>query len=169
MRKLTAVPALLLFVLFASPLTVHAQSTEIFGGYSYVHFDTSPGSTNFNGWNASLTENMFKVFGVTGDFGGTYGSPGGVKSSMNTFLFGPQLHLPTPFVTPFVHALFGAARFSAAGTSSTAFASALGGGIDVHPFPIVGLRLIQADYLTTHFGNTHQNDLRLSAGIVLRF
>ncbi|MGH9864961.1 MAG: hypothetical protein ACRD4H_06050, partial [Candidatus Acidiferrales bacterium] len=150
------------------PLVAHAQSTEVFGGYSYLRLDTSPGSANFNGWNAALTEKLFKVVGVTADFGGTYASPGGVKSSMNTFLFGPQVSLPAP-VSPFVHALFGAARFSASGASSTSFASAIGGGIDIHPIPLIGLRLIQVDYLNTHFGNTRQNNFRLSAGIVLHF
>lgn len=168
MRKLAAVFGLLVITSMAFAQPAQAQSTVIFGGYSYLRLDTSPGSANFNGWNASLTENMFKVLGFTADFGGTYASPGGVKSSMNTFLFGPQLSLPAP-VSPFVHALFGAARFSAAGSSSTSFASAIGGGIDIHPLPLIGVRLIQADYLNTHFAGTRQNDLRLSAGIILRF
>ncbi|MHB8526957.1 MAG: hypothetical protein ACYDD2_12470 [Candidatus Acidiferrales bacterium] len=179
MRKLVSFFGFLVVVSLALPLTAHAQSAELFGGYSYVRFNTSPGSQNsnstlnFNGWNASLDVNTFKILGFKADFGGTYASPAGVGTHLYTFLFGPQLNLPTPFVSPFVHALFGGARLgSSAGgvsASSTSFASAIGGGIDVHPLPLVGLRLIQADYLTTHFGGTRQNNIRISAGIVLRF
>lgn len=166
MRKLATFLALLVTVSLAVPIAAHAQSTEVYGGYSYVRLN--PGGANSNGWDASLTEKLFKVVGVTADFGGTYNSSAGVKTSLNTFLFGPQVSLPTP-VSPFVHALFGAARVSSSGSSSTSFASAVGGGIDIHPIPLIGLRLIQIDYLNTHFGNTRQDDFRLSAGVVLHF
>jgi len=173
MRKLVSFFGFLVIASLALPLSAHAQKAELFGGYSYVRLDTSPGSENFNGWNASLDVNTFKILGFKADFGGTYASPSGIGTHMYTFLFGPQLNLPTPFVSPFVHALFGGAHIgtSAAGItgSNTSFASAIGGGIDVHPLPIVGLRLIQVDYLNTHFGGTRQNDIRISAGIVLRF
>ena len=166
MRKLATFFGLLIITSLAVPLSAHAQSTEIFGGYSFVRLN--PGGTNSHGWDASLTEKLFKVVGVTADFGGTYTSSPGATTRMNTFLFGPQVSLPAP-VSPFVHALFGAARFSASGASSTSFASAIGGGIDIHPIPHIGVRLIQVDYLNTHFGNTRQNNFRLSAGIVLHF
>ena len=166
MRRLATGLGFLIVVSLVAVLPLHAQSTEIYGGYSFVRLN--PGGTNTNGWDAALTEKLFKIVGVTADFGGTYHSSSGVKSSMNTFLFGPQVSLPAP-VSPFVHALFGAARASSSGTSSTSFASAVGGGIDIHPIPHIGVRLIQADYLNTHFGSTRQNDFRLSAGIVLHF
>ena len=166
MRRLAIFLGFLVIVSLVAVLPAHAQSTEVYGGYSFVRLN--PGGTNTNGWDAALTEKLFKVVGITADFGGTYTSSSGVKTSMNTFLFGPQVSLPAP-VSPFVHALFGAARVSSAGSSSTSFASAVGGGIDIHPIPLIGLRLIQADYLNTHFGNTRQNDFGLSAGIVLHF
>ena len=166
MRKLATLLALLATVSLAVPLAAHAQSTEVYGGYSFVRLN--PGGANSNGWDASLTEKLFKVVGITADFGGTYHSSLGVKSSLNTFLFGPQVSFPAP-VSPFVHALFGAARVSSSGASSTSFASAIGGGIDIHPIPLLGFRLIQIDYLNTHFGDTRQNDFRLSAGVVLHF
>jgi hypothetical protein len=164
MRKLSLLLGLLLFL----PLAAHAQGTTIFGGYSYVRLDTNPTKINTHGWNASFTQNMFKVIGVTADFGQTYATISGVKEHQTTFLFGPEVHFPTP-VTPFVHALFGAARISASGSSTTSFASALGGGLDLHAGHFFGLRLIQADYLYTHFGGVRQNDVRLSAGVLLRF
>ena len=164
MRKLSLLIPVLLFL----PLAAQAQGTQIFGGYSYVRLDTAPSKTNFNGWNVSLTEKFFKVLGATADFGSTYASPNGVKATQTTYLFGPELSLPAR-VSPFVHALFGGARYSAAGTSVDSFATAVGAGIDVHAGPLLGFRLIEADYLTTDFSGTRQNDLRMSAGILLRF
>jgi len=164
MRKLSLMLGLLLIL----PLAAHAQGTTIFGGYSYVRLDTSPTKLNSHGWNASLTENMFKIIGATADFGQTYVTISGVKTKQTTYMFGPELHFPAR-ISPFVHALFGAARISGGGASNTAFASAEGGGIDLHAGHFLGLRLIQADYLNTHFASTRQNDLRLSAGILLRF
>jgi peptidoglycan-associated lipoprotein len=60
-----------------------------------------------------------------------------------------------------------------ANNSSVAFASNVGGGLDLllHPEGRVSLRLVEADYLTTLFRNgqnDHQNNLRISVGIVVR-
>ncbi|HEV2299211.1 MAG TPA: hypothetical protein VGR72_11920 [Candidatus Acidoferrales bacterium] len=168
MRKLS----LLLGLLLVLPLAAHAQGTTIFGGYSYVRLDSSSiigtSKVNSHGWDASLTENVFKIIGATADFGQTYATISGVKGHQTTYMFGPELHFPAR-ISPFVHALFGAARFSGLGSAKTAFASAEGGGIDLHAGHFLGLRVIQADYLNTHFASTRQNDLRLSAGILLRF
>jgi hypothetical protein len=164
MRKLSFLLGLLLLV----PLTAQAQGTTIFGGYSYVRLDTNPTKINAHGWDASFTQNMFKVIGVTAEFGQTYATITGVKTHQTTFLFGPEVHFPTT-ISPFAHALFGAARVSGGGASNTAFASALGGGLDLHAGHFLGLRLIQADYLYTHFGGVKQNNIRLSAGVLLRF
>ncbi|MGA8939799.1 MAG: outer membrane beta-barrel protein [Acidobacteriaceae bacterium] len=60
----------------------------------------------------------------------------------------------------------------AAGNASFAFAMMTGGGIDLRINSHFSLRLAQADYLLTTFdngSNNHQNNLRLSAGVVLRF
>lgn len=168
MRKLTLVLGLLLLL----PLATHAQGTTIFGGYSFVRLNTNgpfvPNNTDSHGWNISLTENIFKILGATADFGQTYATISGVSTRQTTYMFGPELHFPAR-VSPFVHALFGAARVSAGGTSNNAFASAEGGGIDLHAGHFLGLRLIQADYLNTHFASTRQDDFRISAGILLRF
>jgi hypothetical protein len=49
---------------------------ELFGGYQYTRIGGS-GGTNANGWNAALTGNVNRWFGVTGDFSGAYKSIGG--------------------------------------------------------------------------------------------
>ena len=52
--------------------------------------------------------------------------------------------------------------------SDTAFATALGGGLDYHLVPLVSWRL-QGDYLQTRFFGNTQNNGRFSTGIVLNF
>jgi hypothetical protein len=168
MRKLL----IMLGLLLALPLAVHAQGSTIFGGYSFVRLNTNgpfiPNQTDSHGWTAAYTANMFRILGATADFGQTYATIAGVSTKQTTYMFGPELHFPAR-VSPFVHALFGVARVSAGGSSDNAFASAEGGGIDLHAGHFLGLRLIQADYLNTHFASKRQDDFRLSAGILLRF
>jgi hypothetical protein len=45
----------------------------------------------------------------------------------------------------------------------------VGGGLDVKVAPNMSLRLIQADYLMTRFSNARQDNIRISAGLVLSF
>jgi len=57
--------------------------------------------------------------------------------------------------------------------SPLVFASNAGGGLDLalHPESRLSLRLVEADYVATLFRNgqnDHQNNLRISAGIVIR-
>jgi hypothetical protein len=133
---------------------------------------------NLNGWEASGVYNAYHWLGVAADFSGHYGSANGVSTHFNTYLFGPQLQLHSS-VSPFVHVLFGAAHETTgqliapelliSPTSSTAFATAIGGGIDVKVARFVSFRPIQLDYLITRFGSSTQNQPRASAGLVVHF
>lgn len=189
---------LLLVTLFiAVPQVVRAQrfeGIEFFGGYSYVKsdlsspffFTTSPGPTasngNFgmNGWQASITENATDWLGLTQQFGGNYGTmqSAGANTHFDTFsiLSGPRFSYPgLKGVTPFVHALFGYEQTTAKLEStnlkatSSSYAMAFGGGIDVKVSRGVAIRLFQADYYRPQAFGTSQNDLRVSTGIVFRF
>jgi len=163
------------------PLAISAQESpkaELFGGYSYLRADAGGEGVNLNGWNASIAVNPNRWFGLVADFSGHYGSPFDVDTSVHSFLFGPRVsYRKHGTVTPFAHALFGATHIkvttNVAGAklteSDTAFALALGGGIDVKLRPSVALRLIQADYLLTRFGEETQNNVRLSTGFVFRW
>ena len=53
--------------------------------------------------------------------------------------------------------------------SGNAFAIALGGGIDVKLVPSIWVRLVQFDYMGTHFVSSFQNQQRVSAGVVFHF
>lgn len=145
---------------------VFAQKVEIFGGAQYEHLQSS---YNAVGWNASLTGNFKHVLGITADFSGVYNSRR-ASSSVYTYTIGPVLTARLPVVQPFVHALFGGATSSTTGRSDNAFAMLVGGGLDIGLRKGIGLRLVQADWLLTKFGDQTQDQQgRVSAGIVIKF
>jgi hypothetical protein len=84
-------------------------------------------------------------------------------------LFGP--------LSPFAHVLIGRAHETLGGNSNlgispgsaSAFAAAVGAGIDIKVAPFASLRAIQLDYLVTRFGSATQNQPRASAGVALHF
>lgn len=77
-----------------------------------------------------------------------------------------------PKVTPFVQMLFGVARASASAmgesASSDAFATQIGGGVDVGVSRKVALRL-QGDYRALRASGGYGNEFRLATGIVYKF
>lgn len=180
-------------LLFISAPAAPAQKIELFGGYSFVRAPItfnqagpglSPATTttpklNLNGWEASGALKVFGPLAMVADFDGTRGSFHGASTHLNTYLFGPQLRLPGP-ISLFGHALIGVGHESThsgvsssgvitSGPTEDAFATAIGGGLDMHLLPFISLRLIQADYLYTHFHSTRQNQPRISAGLVVHF
>jgi len=164
LRKLSFVFGLFFLV----SLGAQAQDkVELFGGYSYFRLDNSP-STNLNGWALSGQYKITDWFGGVADFSGDYGNIAGVGTSIHTFLFGPQVSFPAR-ISPFAHVLVGAAHSSIGGVGDTAFASAVGFGIDAKVAHGIYWRLIQGDYLATRFGGTTQNNARVSTGIVFHF
>jgi len=187
----------ILAVLLIGALPLLAQDetprVEVFGGYSYVNADFQDlgGRRSLNGWNGQANINVNRWLGITGDFGGYYGSTGkivptddsSVSASFHdfSFSFGPTLTYRQPHYAPFFHALFGGnhVSLSALGmsTSNTAFALALGGGLDIPLKPRFGLRLAQVDWVRTQncFPQIFlvcegvQNNLRVSTGVMFNF
>jgi outer membrane protein OmpA-like peptidoglycan-associated protein len=171
-------------------------AVDLFAGFSYVRFSTNVRVTpavkvnetfNWLGFTGAVAGNVNRWFSVVGDFG-VYrinDLPPNVSGSAYTFLFGPQFSKRTEAWTAFVHTLFGAARLadiSVTGTptsaffnrsfSQNAFATALGGGLDVNINKHLGVRILQLDYLLTKFtdnNNNRQNNIRASGGLVLHF
>ena len=148
---------------------------EIFGGYQYLHLGGSGTDVNANGWNASLTGNFNKVFGVTGDFSGSYKTIGGVSGKIYSYTGGPVVNLNHEgTVNPFVHALFGGAHISAsfagASAAENGFTMMFGGGADVKVSQPLAIRLFQVDWVYYRFsGQSESHNVRLSTGVVLRF
>lgn len=143
-----------------------AQRVELFGGAQFEHLQPS---YNAVGWNGSLTGDFKHILGITADFSGVYKSKRS-SSSVYTYTVGPVLTARLPVVQPFVHALFGGAHTSIGDVSDNSFALLLGGGLDLGLRKGIGLRLLQADWLMTSFGDKTQNSQgRVSAGIVIKF
>ncbi|MBZ5491609.1 MAG: OmpA family protein [Acidobacteriia bacterium] len=166
-------------------------AVDLFAGYSFIRFRTDAGikeSFNLHGFTGALAGNVNRWFSLVGDFG-VYrikDLPPSVSGSAYTFLFGPQFSHRGERWTPFVHALFGAARladiqastvptgsaFFNRSFSQNSFATALGGGFDANINKHVGIRIVQFEYLLTKFtdgGDNQQNNFRASTGLVLHF
>ena len=181
MRKLFLLAALVL-ILPLTGLAQKAPKAEIFGGYSYLHADDDDGGLDLHGWNASAAINFTKYAGIVADFSGHYDtatlSPG-VRADLSAYLFlvGPRFtYREHKVLQPFGHVLLGAARShtSTFGTlgrvkfDDSAFAMAIGGGLDAKVHDRLAVRLFQADYVLTRFNDDSQHNFRLSTGLVLR-
>jgi opacity protein-like surface antigen len=160
------------FLMLQPAMAQEIQKAEVFGGYSWA-------GGNFHGWNASLTGNITKRFGIVADFSGHYGSEldGSVlvHQDAHSFLFGPRFSFRGNRLTPFVYGLFGATRFHESAIisgqklshSDTGFSSALGGGLDVKVNDRIAIRAFQLDYFRPNFFGESHNRGRLAVGVVL--
>jgi hypothetical protein len=134
-------------------------SAEVFGGYQFTHLEPS---LDANGWNAAITGNVNRWFGVTADFSGAYKNGGHIY----TYMFGPSFTSRVERLSAFGHVLAG----GAASGESNAFSIAMGGGIDVSAGRHLAVRLIQADWLVFRSGGvTDKRNARVSTGVVFRF
>jgi outer membrane protein with beta-barrel domain len=148
-----------------------AQSTtarfDLFGGYSYLRSNPGGGSesANSSGWEASAGWNWNRWLGFKADLDGHYCCDGQTE---HNFLFGPQITVRKSRADFFAHGLIGVSHGTASGFSDTQLAWAIGGGLDLKfkRFSRVGFRVIQADYLGTHYSDSVQNNFRYSTGIV---
>jgi len=157
--------------------------------YTFLRSNAPPGGCecfNLNGGSASFAWSLKPAsqFALVGDLTAAHVS--GISSAnydllLSTYTVGtrylPRLgHSP---LKPFGQLLVGAAHTSgslvsgqAAANAGAAFAANLGGGLDLRASQRFSFRLIEADYLVTTIdngSNNHQNNLRLGAGVVLRF
>ncbi len=162
-----------LLALLATTVAAGAQDTpriQVFGGYSRLQFDSKSlglnENTGLNGWTASAAFNVIPEFGVVGEVGGYYGP----NLRVRDWLIGPQFMYSRWHALFFGHVLFGKAdtRITTTATSETqnGRSVALGGGLD---FPItsrLSIRVIQADYMTTHVFDADQKNTRISTGLV---
>jgi opacity protein-like surface antigen len=161
-------------------------------GFDYTFTRVNPGgsltSYTANGGSGYVEYNLNHVVGLVADLGAnTIGTVNGyaLNNTTFTYLFGPRFNWRAGRFTPYVQTLVGGARFSNAydpgspspglGVSQNSFAAAIGGGVDVRLTDHIALKPIQVEYLMTQlpsqFANVNQvqNNLRYSAGVVLRF
>jgi len=189
MRKIVFVAGILLFASLA--VAQVPTSGSIYLGYSFENTDWSGLDSalkrpNLHGWEGSLEGKFFPHLGIVTDFSQHFGSQtfttttpeNGPTSTKVTghgweVLFGPRLSIPVGGITPFAEAMFGLGHITNSAsaipsTTNTSFATALGGGLDFKLARPIAIRL-EGDYLQTRFYSTHQNAVRASTGLVLRF
>lgn len=164
MRNLLILGALILIA--ATPACAQAPKAEFFAGYEYLHH---PGGGNCHGFGANLAYNLNDWAGVVGDFGvcKETGLPSGFSAHDVNYLFGPRVSYRNyGKLTPFAQVLFGGQHIGFTGGSDNSFAMTLGGGVDFKYNDRFAIRLIQAEYMYTHFGGQGQNNARIEAGLV---
>ena len=170
-----------------------APIAELALDYSYLHSNAPPGGCgcfNLNGGSATFAWPLrHGSFALVGDITAAHAngiSSTGYSLTLSAFTAGvrylPLLgHTSLSSIQPFGQVLVGVAHSSGslvqnpnpgAGNAGAAFAANLGGGLDLHIDRRFSLRLLEADYLVTTFdngSNNHQNNLRISTGVVIHF
>ncbi len=171
---------------------------EISGGFAYDHLHVSPPlpeGANLGGINIIgtrwFTDRLAAAASVRGYYGTTGATPNIFRvagPSVNQYLFlgGPEVRGPhnQNFATS-VHALFGAGKLSTESDlkghspailgilpSQTAFASAIGGSLDVNRSPRLAYRVTPELIVTRYSGaqnSSTQYNLGFTAGILYRF
>ncbi|MBV9342214.1 MAG: hypothetical protein JO159_15185 [Acidobacteria bacterium] len=151
-------------------------SVEIFGGYSYLHFQSTTlgfsKQLNMSGAIAGISIPIYAGLGISGDASAHYS--GALEAYY--FMAGPQYRLQWRALRLTGHGLFGKgrSRLRNPGTtfnepSTIARAWAVGGELDVPLRERMWLRPLEADYVTTSaFGSTLHN-LRISSGLIFIF
>jgi opacity protein-like surface antigen len=156
---------------------------EFFGGYSYLNADWEglASRSGLHGWNGSAGINVNPWLGVEGSASGNYQrnciGASGLTCTILTFMGGPRI---TAYrgagLSAFGHGLVGIGNLTMtlAGSSLTwrDLAWAVGGGADYAVNNRISVRVGQVDYVRTQLfqslGGTHQNNIRVSAGVVIR-
>jgi opacity protein-like surface antigen len=114
---------------------------------------------------------------------------GCASGNLFTYTFGPQIKYRSGKFEPFAEVLLGGAHSNfyanacnkdtglcgSKSPSNNAFALAIGGGIDIAVSEHFGIRLVDADYELTRFGNNFtggnnsQSNFRFQTGVQFRF
>lgn len=192
MRKIVLFTGLLVFFFCAgSAMAQDVPWAELEVGYSLLHFNannsivgsggsssTGTTSANFNGASGSIAGNVNHWLGIVGDFGTYSINQSNATGNVLTYVFGPRISYNHGgrFI-PFGQALGGGARVRVTPRGFTAveintWAVALGGGLDVKVSDHFGVRLAQVEYFMTKISdgvNNRQNNVRFSAGLIIRF
>jgi opacity protein-like surface antigen len=164
MRNLLIAGVLMLFA--AGVARAQAPKAEFFVGYEYQHLS---GGNGCHGLGLNLAYNLNDWLGGVGDFGvcRVSGLPSGVSAHNYNYLFGPKVtYRNFGKWNPFAQVLLGGQHLGTNSGSANSFAMTLGGGVDYQYNDRFSLRLLQVEYLYTHFGGTTQNNARIEAGLV---
>lgn len=170
----------------ADRLDVRGRSVSSTGATSRV--DLVSKREPFNGVSGEVVANVHRNIGLVTNIAVTFANADLVDSltgrtfdarlTRYTLLFGPRYNWrnSSPFI-PYAHALFGATRyrsdfrdndFTCPDTDQTAFAMALGAGLDIRAGKRIDIRAGQIDYLPVFFSQKREDGLRFSAGVKIK-
>jgi opacity protein-like surface antigen len=142
----------------------------------------------YNGVSTELVANVHRNVGLVANFSATFANTDMVdvltgrrfnaRVSRYVLLGGPRYNWrnSSPFL-PYAHALFGVARYKASfrnhdftcpDTNETAFAMALGAGLDIRAGSHIDIRAGQVDYLPVFFSHKREDGLRFTAGVKIK-
>jgi outer membrane immunogenic protein len=172
----------------ASAQTAVPYTWEVGAGYNFVHSNAPPtgcGCFSMNGGTASALRQFTPRLGVEAEFSGIYNgnvNATGRSLTLLTYLAGPRYRLlqSDRRFDPYAQVLLGGSHASGGlyGSSSSpsgtanAFATSIGGGVDMKLTQHIGIRIVQVDYLLTLLSNgvnSRQNNVSVSTGFVIRF
>ena len=165
-----------------------AQGLRITSTGATVPVDFPSKRVQYNGVTGEVVANVHRNVGLVGNFSATFhnanfqdrlsGQTLNARLSRYTMLFGPRVNFRNDSrLIPFAHALFGATRyhanfeddeFTCPDTTETAFAMALGAGLDIRASDRIDIRPIQVDYLPVFFDNRREDGIRFSAGVKIK-
>jgi outer membrane immunogenic protein len=191
MRKLllmkTLTVSLLLFGFAAVTTSQSGGLVDVGVDYNYVRTNGAArdcGCFALNGGSGWVAFNFSHSVGVVGEIASQHASNisgSGGDLTLTSYLVGPRYTWAhTRHFAPFAQVLLGGAHASgglAPGSSglpgsADAFAMTAGGGLDISLTRRIALRALEADYYLTRFDNgvnDHQNNLRIAAGVIVRF
>jgi hypothetical protein len=187
---LTTAFVVVLLAAGATAQNAYQPRDEIFGGYSWLapngwgdldyRINNIPkGFDASNTYYFCATCNLGVVIDGSGHFSGatTPGNPftSNDKTGVGYVLGGLQYKYHTNSLSPFFRGFVGVANISPDCCHDTewSFAAGGGGGLDLRVSPRFSIRLVQADYIYSHyshiFASTHStqwNSVRLATGVV---
>jgi outer membrane immunogenic protein len=178
-------------ILFLAAATA-AVAQESYSGdaaltYHWMRTNTSPGKCGcfaLNGGGVSGSWNLRPRWAVVAEISAEHAGnvlSTGKSLTLTSYLAGARYRLPQPWLRgphsprPFAQLLLGAEHpgggVAGSGDGLYAFATRMGGGIDLPVSSHIAVRF-QIDYSLTHSANSandHQNNLLLGAGAVFRW
>jgi outer membrane immunogenic protein len=188
--KTLAVSLLLFGFTAVATLSARAQSggsVDVGVDYNYVRTNAPAGGCGcfaLNGGSGWVAFNFSHAVGIVGEIASQHASNisgSRVDLTLTSYLVGPRYTWAhARHFAPFAQVLLGGAHASgnlAPGRSmlpgsANTFGMTAGGGLDIGLTRHIFLRAFEADYYLTHFDNgvnDHQNNLRIAAGVIIRF
>lgn len=151
---------------------------EMFGGFSYARLSDSGTTTNTKGIVGSFAWNAKPWLQLVADSSYNLGSYNGVNVTLYGNHYGARVfhrERNSWRASPFAEVLVGGSHVNntVSGPGGLQFADLgfsmkMGGGVDFNLTPHFAVRVFDADYYRTSFFGSHQNNIWLTTGFVIR-